>query len=85
MKKIIKIDNHTINELSGEIEISDIEEYLAEIKTKGYTHIDIIYDEGYGEIDFIPYYNRFETDEECTSRKNKNKCITKSIVNRLLP
>jgi hypothetical protein len=85
MKKEIQIDGNSTNEFTGNVEIIDLEDYLEEMKKLNYTHVNISYDAGYEEVCFFPYYNRFETDEECTSRKNKNKSITKSIVNRLLP
>ena len=68
LKKTIQIDGNTTNEFSGYRKISDIEEYLEEMKTKGYTHIDIIYDAGYEEVDFVPYLERLETDKEYEQR-----------------
>ena len=64
MKKTIKIDGNTTNEFSGYHKISDIESFLEEMKNLGFTHINITYDEVYDEIDFKPYYDRFETDEK---------------------
>jgi citrate synthase len=79
MKKTIQIDGNTTNEFSGYHKISDIEEYLKEMKTKGYTHIDIIYDAGYEEVDFVPYYERLETDAEYEQRLSRMADVDKNI------
>ena len=79
MKKIIQIDGNTTNEFSGYNKISDIESYLEEMKNLGYTHIDVIYDAGYEEVDFIPYKERLETDEEY-ERRMKNDAYFEETV-----
>ena len=68
MKKEIKIDGYPTNEFSGYHKISDIELYFEEIKSLGYTHIIIDFDDGYEEVIFTPYKERFETDEEYETR-----------------
>ena len=71
MKKIIKIDGNSTNEFTGNVKIKDLEEFLDEMKDLGYTHINIITDDGYFEVDFIPYYERFETDKEYVQRLSR--------------
>lgn len=67
MKKVIRINGViTTIPFTGHVEIIDVENYLQ--KMKGYTHIEIIYDEGYKEVTFSPYYFRLETDEEYATR-----------------
>lgn len=77
MKKIIKIDGNTTNEFSGYNKISYLEDYLEEIKALGYTHINIIADDGYEEVEFVPYKERFETDEEYEIRIPREACLKK--------
>ena len=72
MKKVIQIDGNTTNEFSGYNKISDIESFLEEMKSLGYTHLDIIYDAGYEEVDFVPYKERLETDEEYERRMQRD-------------
>ena len=72
MKKVIQIDGNTTSEFSGYNKISNIESYLEEMKNLGYTHIDVIYDAGYEKVDFTPYYERFETDEEYATRMKRD-------------
>ena len=79
MKKVIKIDGNTTNEFSGYNKISDIESYLEEMKDLGYTHIDIITDDGYFEVDFTPYYERFETDAEYSLRLSREADFKKIV------
>ena len=79
MKKVIKIDGYSTNELSGYHTISDIEDYLEEMKTKGYTHIDIIYDGGYEEVDFVPYLERLETDAEYEQRMQRDGYFEETV------
>jgi citrate synthase len=79
MKKTIQIDGYSTNEFSGYHKISDIEEYLEEMKAKGYTHIDIIYDAGYEEVDFVPYYERLETDAEYERRMSREQSNLSAI------
>ena len=71
MKKEIKINGNSTNEFTGNVKIKDLESYLDEIKELGYTHIDIITDDGYFEVDFIPYYERFENDAEYSLRLSR--------------
>jgi hypothetical protein len=68
MKKEIKIDGNSTNEFSGYHKISDIELYFDEMKSLGYTHIIIDFDDGYDEVCFTPYKERFETDAEYEQR-----------------
>ena len=49
------------------------------MKTKGYTHIDIIYDAGYEEVDFVPYLERLETDKEYEQRLSRMADVDKNI------
>ena len=77
MKKIKKIDGNSTNEFSGYHKISDIESYLEEMKNLGYTHIDIITDDGYFEVDFTPYYESLETDAEYVQRLSREACLKK--------
>ena len=79
MKKVIQIDGNTTNEFSGYNKISDIESFLEEIKSLGYTHLDIIYDAGYEEVDFVPYKERIETDEEYETRMQRVADVDKNI------
>ena len=79
MKKTIKIDGYSTNEFSGYHTISDIEEYLKEMKTKGYTHINIIYDAGYEEVDFVPYLERLETDTEYERRMQRDEYFEETV------
>jgi hypothetical protein len=79
MKKTIQIDGNPTNDFSGYHKISDIEEYLKEMKTKGYTHIDIIYDAGYEEVDFVPYLERLETDAEYERRMSREQSNLSAI------
>ena len=71
MKKIIKIDGNSTNEFTGNVKIKDLEEFLQEMKDLGYTHINIITDDGYFEVDFIPYYEHLETDAEYAQRLSR--------------
>ena len=68
MKKIKRINGNWTNEFIGNVEIRDLEDYLEEMKKLNFTHVDISYEIGYDEIGFLPYYNRFETDEEYETR-----------------
>ncbi len=77
MKKVIRIDGNPTNEFTGNDKIKDLEEFLDEMKELGYTHIDIITDGGYFEVDFIPYYERLETDEEYEMRLSREACLKK--------
>jgi delta-aminolevulinic acid dehydratase/porphobilinogen synthase len=79
MKKTIQIDGYSTNEFSGYHKISDIEEYLKEMKTKGYTHIDIIYDAVYEEVCFTPYRERLETDTEYEQRMSRDKYFDETV------
>lgn len=79
MKKTIQIDGNPTNEFSGYHKISDIEKYLKEMKTKGYTHIDIIYDAVYEEVDFVPYLERLETDAEYERRMSREQSNLSAI------
>lgn len=79
MKKVIQIDGNTTSEFSGYNKISDIESYLEEMKNLGYTHIDIITDDGYFEVDFTPYYERFETDAEYSLRLSREADFKKIV------
>ena len=79
MKKVIKIDGNTTSEFSGYNKISDIESYLEEMKNLGYTHIDIITDDGYFEVDFTPYYERLETDAEYSLRLSREADFKKIV------
>lgn len=77
MKKVIRIDGNSTNEFTGNVEIRDLESYLDEIKELGYTHIDIITDDGYFEVDFTPYHERFENDAEYSLRLSREADLKK--------
>lgn len=77
MKKVIKIDGNSTNEFTGNVKIKDLEEFLQEMKDLGYTHINIITDDGYFEVDFIPYYERLESDAEYSQRLSRDACLKK--------
>jgi hypothetical protein len=68
MKKIKKINGNSTNEFTGNVEIRDLEDFIDEMKNLKFTHLNITYDEGYGDLNFTPYYERFETDEEYATR-----------------
>ena len=71
MKKTKKIESNTTTCFTGNVEIRDLEDYLEEIKKLNHTHVNISYDEGYDEVGFLPYYNRFETDAEYAQRLSR--------------
>ena len=79
MKKTIKIDGNRTLEFTGNVEIRDLEDFLEEIKDLKFTHINISYDKGYGEVDFTPYYNRFETDAEYELRMSRDKYFDETV------
>jgi hypothetical protein len=79
MKKTIKIDADSTYEFSGYHKISDIEEYLEEMKINDYTHIDIIYDTDYEEVGFTPYRERLETDAEHEMRLSREADYEENI------
>ena len=63
MKKEKRIYGDIIAFDSG-ILISDLQKSLNERIKLGFTHLNISYDAGYEEVDFTPYKDRLETDEE---------------------
>ena len=79
MKKVIKINGNRRNHFAGDVEIRDLEDFLEEMKKLTFTHVNISYDDGYNEIGFIPYYNRFETDEEYERRITVEQIFSKEI------
>ena len=68
MKKIKRINGNSTNEFTGNVKIKDLEEFLDEMKKLTFTFINISCDDGYEEVNFTPYYERFETDEEYATR-----------------
>lgn len=71
MKKTKRINGNSTYEFSGNFEIRDLEDFLDEMKKLKFTHLNITYDEGYGEVDFTPYYFRLETDAEYVQRLSR--------------
>lgn len=79
MKKILKIEGNSTSEFNRYNKIIDIELYLEEMRELGYTHIDIIYDSRYEEVDFTPYYDRIETDEEYETRMDNEAYFEETV------
>ena len=71
MKKTKRINGNSTNEFTGNVEIRDLEDFLDEMKNLKFTHLNITYNEGYEEVDFTPYYERFETDAEYVQRLSR--------------
>ena len=71
MKKEKRIYGDIISFYSG-ILISDLQKSLNERIKLGFTHLNVSYDAGYEEVDFTPYKERLETDEEYATRMKRD-------------
>lgn len=79
MKKIKRINGNSTNEFTGNVKIKDLEEFLDEMKKLTFTFINISCDDGYEEVDFTPYYERFETDEEYETRMKNDAYFEETV------
>lgn len=68
MKKIIRIEGVIEPNFTGDNLISDIEEYLEEMKKLGHTNIVIYHDYFIEDICLLAHNERLETDEEYETR-----------------
>lgn len=80
MKKTIQIDGYRTLEFTGNVEIRDLEDFLEEMKDLKFTHVNISYDAGCEEVEFVPYYNRFETDAEYEQRMQRDKYFEETVM-----
>lgn len=71
MKKTKRIDGNSTCEFNGNVEIRDLDDFLDEMKKLKFTHVNINFDDGYEEVCFTPYYERFETDAEYAQRLSR--------------
>lgn len=78
MKKEKRIYGDIIAFDSG-ILISDLQKSLNERIKLGFTHLNVSYDAGYEEVDFTPYYERFETDAEYVQRLSREADFKKIV------
>ena len=78
MKKVIRIDG-VLSPFENGLLISYLQEYFELMKQQGYTNLDITYDERYGEVDFTPYYERFENDAEYSLRLSREADFKKIV------
>jgi hypothetical protein len=79
MKKTKRINGNSMFEFNGNVEIRDLQDYLEVMKKLNYTHVNISYDVGYEGVYFIPYYDRFETDEEYEKRMKNDAYFEETV------